>query len=96
MPCLLIGFGFNQLRNIIDKYAMRYREIRGRHILCDGVTGARRAGGGIDRSKQGGMMSLVIFEEGRGFCGAAGLANRWGMGSHGRGGGFRGKVWDDR
>jgi hypothetical protein len=54
---------------------MRYREIRVRHIPSDGVTGARRAGEGIDRSKQGGMMGWVIFEAVRGFCGAAGLAN---------------------
>ena len=74
---------------------MRYREIRVRHIPSDGVTGARRAGGGIGRSKQGGMMGWVIFEAVRGFCGAAGLANGQGMGSYGRGEGFRGKVWDD-
>jgi hypothetical protein len=41
------------------------------------------------------MMSLVIFEAVRRFCGAAGLANwRW-MGGHGRSGGCRRKVWDD-
>ena len=60
---------------MIDKYTMRCREIGVRHIPSDGVTGARRAGGEIGRSKQSGMMSLVIFESGRGFGGAAGLAN---------------------
>ena len=66
-----------------------------RHIPSDGVTGAKRVGEGLSRSKQSGMMSLVIFEAGGGFCGAAGLANgRW-MGGHGRGKGFEGKVWDD-
>jgi hypothetical protein len=80
---------------MIDKNTMRCREIRVRHISSDWVTGAKRAGGGIGRSKQSGMMSLVIFEAGRGLCWAAGLANgRW-MGNHERVGGFRGKVWDD-
>lgn len=43
MSCLLIGAGFNQLRNMIDKYTMRCREIGVRHIPSDRVTGARRA-----------------------------------------------------
>jgi hypothetical protein len=60
---------------MIDKYTMRCKEIGVRHIPSDGVIGARRVGGGIGRSKQSGMMSLVIFEEGKGFCRAAGLAN---------------------
>jgi hypothetical protein len=41
------------------------------------------------------MIGLVIFEAARGFCGAAGLVNGRGIGNHGRGRGFRGKVWDD-
>jgi len=74
---------------------MRCKEIRVRHIPSDRVTGDRRAGGGIGKSKQGGMMGLVIFEAARGFCGAAGLVNGRGIGNHGRGRGFRGEVWDD-
>ena len=66
-----------------------------RHIPSDGAAGARCAGGGISRSKQSGMVSLVIFEVGIGFCGAAGLANGQWIDGYGRGRGLGGKVWDD-
>jgi hypothetical protein len=41
MLCLLIGAGFNQLRDIIDKNSMMLRKIGVRYITSDGVASAR-------------------------------------------------------
>jgi hypothetical protein len=70
MSCLLIGVGFNQLRDIIDKILMSC------YIPSDGVASARRDWGKSAKSKQGSIVSLVIFEVRRVFGRAGGLANR--------------------
>ena len=84
MSCLLIGVGFNHLRDIVDKNSMMLRKIGVRDIPSDGVTSARRDWGRSARSKQGSMVSVVIFEVGRRFGSAGGFANRRGVGVDGR------------
>jgi hypothetical protein len=78
MSCLLIAAGFNQLRDIVDKISMWC------YIPSDGVASARRDWGKSAKSKQGNILSLVIFEVRRVFGRAGGLVNRWGVDVHGR------------
>lgn len=55
---------------------MMLRKIRVRYIPSDGVASARHDWERSARSKQGSMVSLVIFKVGRGFGRAGGFANK--------------------
>lgn len=78
---------------------MRRIKIGVRYIPSDRVASARRDWGKSTKSKQGNIVSLLIFEVRRVFGRASGLANRWGGGGSGclwKVRRNKGKMWYDR